>query len=511
MTKIFTLAKKLIASTLSTAGVNATTIGCNCNTTIISTYHKDHVNDPAMAGSFFHSDIPIFYINKNLFMKTLLQSCKKISLVLALIFFTASFVQAQRTASVTGLWSSTATWGGASVPISTDAVTINSGVTVTVDITANCASIDFLSTATVNSTVSINPGITLTVAGAITIPRQSNNINTMAVGAGILNAGSIAFTNGGGGQRHVLTISTGTVTVSGNVTQSGSTGSATITFTGAGVLNLGGSFLTSATGTFTASTGTVDYNAVGAQTIGNFTYNNLKLSGGNTKTFSAATPSSANLSIASGVVANLGTFTHSANTLTLGGAGQIAGSWGSTTSAATNKNNVFFAATTGIVNVAVSGCTPPAAPTVSSPVNYCLNSTASPLTATGSNLLWYTAPTGGTGSSTAPTPVTTAAGTTSYYVSQTVGCEGSRAQINVIVNALPVTSVVGQSAVNCFAGSDGSITIGATGGTSPYFYSVNNGTTWTATASAPPFVYGGLVANTQYRIRVQDSKGCLSK
>jgi hypothetical protein len=38
----------------------------------------------------------------------------------------------------------------------------------------------------------------------------------------------------------------------------------------------------------------------------------------------------------------------------LGGVGRINGSYGSTTSAATNKNNTFFAATTGTVNASVS-------------------------------------------------------------------------------------------------------------------------------------------------------------
>jgi len=63
----------------------------------------------------------------------------------------------------------------------------------------------------------------------------------------------------------------------------------------------------------------------------------------------------------------------------------------------------------------------PAAPTVSSPVTYCVGQTADQLTAqalTGYELLWYTAATGGTGSTTAPTPSTSSIGTTSYYVSQ---------------------------------------------------------------------------------------------
>ena len=97
--------------------------------------------------------------------------------------------------------------------------------------------------------MSINAGITLTVVGTVTIPRQSNNSNTLAVGAGNLNAASIAFTNGGGTQRHFLTISTGTAIVTGDITQSGSSGSATISFTSTGLLQVGGAFLNSGNGT----------------------------------------------------------------------------------------------------------------------------------------------------------------------------------------------------------------------------------------------------------------------
>ncbi|MCS3798962.1 PKD domain-containing protein [Niastella sp. OAS944] len=85
----------------------------------------------------------------------------------------------------------------------------------------------------------------------------------------------------------------------------------------------------------------------------------------------------------------------------------------------------------------------PAAPAVTSPVLLCENQTASPLTATGTGLLWYTAATGGTNSSTPPTPSTSNTGTTNYYVSQTVnGCESPRAMITVTVGSLPAAPVV---------------------------------------------------------------------
>ena len=70
----------------------------------------------------------------------------------------------------------------------------------------------------------------------------------------------------------------------------------------------------------------------------------------------------------------------------------------------------------------------PSAPTVTSPITYCQNANATPLSATGTNLLWYSTATGGGGVSTNPTPSTTTVGSVTYYVSQTVnGCESSRA------------------------------------------------------------------------------------
>ena len=95
-----------------------------------------------------------------------------------------------------------------------------------------------------------------------------------------------------------------------------------------------------------------------------------------------------------------------------------------------------------LVGVEQTQCPPPV-PLISSPVVYCQNDSGVPLTATGTSLLWYTVPSGGTGNATAPTPTTTSPGTISYYVSQTIdGCEGARAQIDIQVNALPDAPVI---------------------------------------------------------------------
>ena len=118
--------------------------------------------------------------------------------------------------------------------------------------------------------------------------------------------------------------------------------------------------------------------------------------------------------------------------------------------------------TTYYVSQSISGCegprsaieviisAAPSEPIVTTPVSYCQNSVALPLTATGTNLLWYTAVTGGTGVVLAPTPITTITGNTTYYVSQTVsGCESLRTAINVIINAAPLEPTGNSSQYFC--------------------------------------------------------------
>lgn len=97
----------------------------------------------------------------------------------------------------------------------------------------------------------------------------------------------------------------------------------------------------------------------------------------------------------------------------------------------------------------------PSLPNVASPVNYCINATASPISATASGvgntiLYWGTLSTGGTSSTTAPTPITTAVGQTIYYASENDGtCESVRTTITVNVNALPAPPLVSDTVSYC--------------------------------------------------------------
>jgi len=98
---------------------------------------------------------------------------------------------------------------------------------------------------------------------------------------------------------------------------------------------------------------------------------------------------------------------------------------------------------TGNSNITVKECNAcnTAAPTVPSAViTYEQFAQASPLTASGTSLKWYTVESGGTALPSAPTPNTSVLGTTTYYVGQTLnGCEGPRTAVRVnVVNTYKI-------------------------------------------------------------------------
>ncbi len=133
----------------------------------------------------------------------------------------------------------------------------------------------------------------------------------------------------------------------------------------------------------------------------------------------------------------------------------------------------------------------PAAPTATSPVAYCQGATAAALTATGSNLLWYTVAAGGTGATAAPIPNTATAGTTTYYVSQTTtGCESNRTAIVVNVTALPAAPVVVSPVVYCQATTATALTATGTG---LLWYTTATGGVGSATAPTPVTAIAGTV------------------
>ena len=161
-----------------------------------------------------------------------------------------------------------------------------------------------------------------------------------------------------------------------------------------------------------------------------------------------------------------------------------------------NQGNVYLANTTSAV------ATNP--PTVITPITYCQGVSATALSATGTNLLWYTAATGGTGSTTAPIPSTTSVGTTNYYVTQTVGgIESSRTVIAVTVNAIPTAPAVTTPVTYCQNAT--AVALTATG-TGLLWYTAATGGTGSGTAPTPSTTATGT---TNYYVS-QTTSGCES-
>jgi len=313
------------------------------------------------------------------------------------------------------------TLGGATIANGT--LTINSGVTLTTANNDLTFGGDF-----------INNGGTLTAGSSKIMIANTNSTQNIA---GITFAGTVYMTK-----------TSGTATFTGNVSSNGLTINGiggilnlgtglTHTFSGTwtrtnGTLDGGSSTLkiggngSGSGGTFTAGTGTVEWNASGTQTIAAVAYNNLILSGSGAKTMTGVSTINGNftlsgtasatattgitigrtltlgsgttfiagnlihnikgdwtnnggtftnsgstinfngtvdqiiggsnltsfdkLSIGTGSKVNLSIFTHTANTLTLGGLGTASGTWGNT-AGIDHPNTTYFASANGKVTV----------------------------------------------------------------------------------------------------------------------------------------------------------------
>ncbi len=227
---------------------------------------------------------------------------------------------------------------------------------------------------------------------------------------------------------------------------------------------------------------------------------------------------SGNTPICSGGTLNLGF----SNTYT----GTISYSWSgpngfvNTTSATPSITNITTSASGSYnLTVTINSCTSdagtipvlvnqtPFAP-ATTPVIYCQNATATKLSATGSNLIWYNNAGLVNGSTIAPTPVTTTVGSTTYYLidSSNAGCKSGSSSLAVTVNETPVISnPVPVSPQQCQA-TNGSISFNVTPATGNYNVSYHkNGVaqpTFAANISNGVIVINGLNADSYDNIKV---------
>ena len=223
-------------------------------------------------------------------------------LVVILLIQANSVFAATRTASTSGNWSSTATWGGASVPNSGDDVIINPGITVTVDIAAECATLT-MNASPNSSTITISGSNSLTIGGLLTMQRPgSGDLATINIGAGSLSCGSLLMEATTSNRNDIINISTGSLTVTGDVS-TGTTG-CEFNITGTGTINFSGSV----TGTpvlSTVSGSTVSYSGSGAQEIIPGTYNGtLSIAGSGYRLLTASTTVVENLILSEGTLEN---------------------------------------------------------------------------------------------------------------------------------------------------------------------------------------------------------------
>jgi len=149
--------------------------------------------------------------------------------------------------------------------------------------------------------------------------------------------------------------------------------------------------------------------------------------------------------------------------------------------------------------------TTPGPPTTGIDTSYCVGDVISDITATGTNIKWYSdsalTTMIGTGS---PFAITPGLGTTVYYATDSInGCTGPADSVVITVNAIPATPVAGTDATYCSGATIADLT---STGTNPLWYSdaaltlsIGSGSTLTIT---PP------IGTTTYYV-IDSVAGCV--
>ncbi|REA59879.1 hypothetical protein DSL64_16330 [Dyadobacter luteus] len=161
------------------------------------------------------------------------------------------------------------------------------------------------------------------------------------------------------------------------------------------------------------------------------------------------------------------------------------------------------------ITVTVAACTPPAIPTTTTSINYTVGDVATALTATGltgSTIKWYSA----TDSplSAAPVPTTTAVGTQTYKVSQTVGgCESAKVTITVTVSACVLSAAPAVTSPTSYCASTTPVAALAATGTAIKWYNASQ----VPLPSAPvPNVNVSVTTSTTYYVTQTEAGKCES-
>ena len=307
--------------------------------------------------------------------------------LIVLLGATTKIQAAAKTASVSGAWSSTATWGGSAVPVAGDTVTINTGISVTgLGGAQACASIVIQGTGnltvdnalTLTSTVTVGSSggpsiLTITSSGTLTgvttlsfagtTPALTNNgtltvATTSGTGAVTQGANANLTVSGansawGGSVTLTATASGNTVTYSGSSQNPKATAYQNLTLSGSG--NFGQSWPTiTVNGTCTLG-GTETVNNFSGIGFGAIVVNGAAVTANTTVTLSGnLTVTSGSFYAQSGPLTVGGTTAINGGTLQLGNAATFAGDFILSTGTLNNSGN----GTVGVAgNFTISGGT----------------------------------------------------------------------------------------------------------------------------------------------------------
>jgi len=217
--------------------------------------------------------------------------------------------------SVSTDWNTAANWtilqGSASrPPSSSDTVYLGTAAfsyNPTISTAATARNIHFGNTQAV--TLSMASGGSLVSGNIEGIWTSSVTHNLNANNQSIIVNGDLSLSDGVSNHVINLAIGSGTITVAGALTQSGG---ASIVFSGAGNLNLGGDY-NYVSGAFTAGSGTVTYNGDGNQSIAAVPYHHLAVNKSAETSISSPITIGGDFSVVAGTVENLSTATIEGN------------------------------------------------------------------------------------------------------------------------------------------------------------------------------------------------------
>jgi gliding motility-associated-like protein len=155
----------------------------------------------------------------------------------------------------------------------------------------------------------------------------------------------------------------------------------------------------------------------------------------------------------------------------------------------------------------------PAIPEADALITLCQYQSSLPLSAKvlpGNQLLWYTSPSGGIGTTSAPRPPTSTTGVFKYYVSQKAlfGCEGFRKEITVRVIPTPIPSFTINSTRQCLNGNN--FVFSSTSGnlSDPvYTWDFGNGKTFSSSDTFSVYNYT-TAGNYTVRLKTSNLKTC---